>query len=407
MGRTGWIPRAAGVFAVVLAAMFSSGLASAQGKKPDRELHVIGVYQVKGEAPESVPYYEDGAQLAVKDLEKQGWDVTYERIPASSLLASSHEQALLAAEAKDPDAMIALTSSGVFVPLGAKVATTGIPTFALSSPTEGVRGGPAGGDNIFLLRPLNEQVYSKALEYACTKLHWKRIGLNLINTSFGSTVQNVVNRELPRYKGCQVVTTQTNAANTSDMTQQVLAYKEANVDGIISANFPNPVSVLINQLRQNGVNVPFMGGASLNIAKDSNTITTGLDGLYVIDDACVPDLGATKAQKKFTKQYQAAYGYVPSYISAQTYDALHMAADAIERAGSHDHAKVNKAMLATDYSGACQWKPDKNNVMSSAATVYKYGSDGSKKLVTTLPLEFIPPAELATATTTTSPPTAR
>ena len=47
--------------------------------------------------------------------------------------------------------------------------------------------GPAGGDNIFVVRPLNEQMYSKLLEYVCTdfkkqqKLKEVKIALNLVN----------------------------------------------------------------------------------------------------------------------------------------------------------------------------------------------------------------------------------
>ena len=83
--------------------------------------------------------------------EKKGWTVKYERIPASATIASSQEQAFLQAQQKTPDFWIGLTSSNVFIPVGPKVAATDLPSFALSSPTEGVKNGPSGGDNIFLL----------------------------------------------------------------------------------------------------------------------------------------------------------------------------------------------------------------------------------------------------------------
>src|SRR3954470_14738421 len=160
--------------AVAAATLASVGVATnpvdAQTTRGAKELYVIGVYEVQGESPLGVNTFNDGAKLAVKDLEKQGWKVQYERIPGSATNAAAQEQAWLQVQQKAPDAWLGLTSSGVFIPVGAKVAATDQPTFALSSPSEGVKTGTAGGDNIFVLRPLNEQTYSKLLEYVCTDL---------------------------------------------------------------------------------------------------------------------------------------------------------------------------------------------------------------------------------------------
>ena len=81
------------------------------------------------------------------------------------------------------------------------------------------------------------------------------------------------------------------------------------------------------------------------------------------------------------------------------YDAFHMAANAIEKAGSHDYAKLNKAMASTVYDGVCDYKIDKNNVLAQTVTIYKYNSDGSKKFLKTYPLDYVPSDELATTTT--------
>jgi hypothetical protein len=75
----------------------------------------------------------------------------------------------------------------------------------------------------------------------------------------------------------------------------------------------------------------------------------------------------------------------------------------VDRAG-HDHAKINKAMQSTQYDGVCEdYKIDKNNDLARSVTIFKYNPDGSKKLLKTYPLEYIPSAELAaTAPTTTT-----
>ena len=386
--------------ATVAAAAIVSAPAGAQAKKTT--LNCIGSYQVKGESAAANNTFDDGAKLAVADLTKQGFDVTYERIADQSTVASATEAAFLAAQAKNPDCWIGLTSSNTFIPVGPKVAATDVPTFALSAPTEGVKSGPSGGDNIFLLRPLNEQTYNNLARYACGTLKAKKLGLSLVNTSFGPTAEQAVNAALKDYPNCKVATVQTNSAVATDLTQQALAFKNAGVDAIISANFPNPMGVLVNQLIQNDVNVPFLGGASLNIAKDSGAIQP-TPNLVVVDD-CVPDLGKSKTEKKFTKDFQAAYGYPPNYAAAQVYDAFHMAANAVKTAG-HDQVKIVKALAGTNYDGVCDYQNDKNNVLAQSVTLYKYNSDGSKKLIKTIPIDFVPNEALATtaAPTTVKP----
>jgi branched-chain amino acid transport system substrate-binding protein len=389
----------AGVIALISASVVASGISSAGAGQTKKTLHVVSAYEIVGDSPLGLPNFDDGAKLAVRDLEKQGWHVTYERIPASGTDVAAQERAFAEVQRKDPDFWIGLTSSNVFIPVGPQVAATEMPTFATSSPVEGVKDGPSGGRNIFLLRPLNDETYRSLLEYACRVVKLKKIGISAVSTAFGALVDQVVRDEISRYKGCRAVDTQVNATDATDLTEQAMAFKAAGVDGIIAANFPAPMGALVNALRQNDVQVPFLGGASLAIAKDAGLIQD-LTNLIVVDD-CVPDFGATKQAKKFTKEYEAEYGYVPNYASAQTYDAMFMAARAVEKAG-HDHAKLNKAMAHTHYQGACErYRTDKNNVLAQSVTIYDYKADGSKRFLRTDKLEFIPSDELATTSSTT------
>ena len=116
------------------------------------------------------------------------------------------------------------------------------------------------------------------------------------------------------------------------MTQQVLSIKDSGANVILSANFPAPSGVLVSQLRQNGVNIPFVGGASLNLAVDANSIPN-LTNLWASDD-CVPELEKDKPAKKFVKAFTTEYGYPPNYASAQVYDAVNITANAVDESGS-------------------------------------------------------------------------
>jgi ABC-type branched-subunit amino acid transport system substrate-binding protein len=395
-----------GVAVATLASVaVTAGTAGAGGTRGPKESYIIGNLEVPGESTLAQPQFNDGALLGVEDAKKAGYTIDYERIPAGATDASKAEQAFLESAAKNPDLIVGLTSSAVFIPVGPKVAASGVPTIALASPSEGVLDGTAGGENIFLIRPLNEQTYSGLLNYICTdlkkelKLKDVKIALNLVSGAFGNVVQGVVDRELDNYKNCEVVNTTSNSPVATDLTQQALAIKDSGANVIMSANYPNPSGVLVNQLRQNGVTIPFVGGASLNLAVDAGSIQS-LDNLWASDD-CVPQLENDKKAKKFVKAYTKEYGYEPNYASAQLHDIMNMAAQVIAEEG-HDPQAIIDGLSKVNYDGVCDFKTDGNHVMGTSVTIYKYKSptDKTKVLEKKIKLQELSEEEIGAPTTT-------
>ena len=170
-------------------------------------------------------------------------------------------------------------------------------------------------------------------------------------------------KEAAKYKGCEIVTKQTNGFSDTDLTQQVLAFKDAGVDGIVAFDYPNPFGVFVKQMQDNGMTIPILGGASLGLAVDSKAITDA-SKLVIIDD-CVPAVEKSKSAKKFVKAYEKEFGYTPNYVSGQAYDAVTLAADAVQKVG-HDPAAIQKAIAGTTQSPVCGFKNDKNNVLGSS-----------------------------------------
>jgi branched-chain amino acid transport system substrate-binding protein len=395
------------LISVVAASLSTAGLVSgsagAQTRTAaanDKTVHIFGSYEKVGESPLAVPQFEDAAQLAIKDLKKKGITVEYDRIPGQSISVAPAQAAFLAGKAKNPDVFIGLTASPLFA-ITPDVVSSGIPTLALASPGTGIKSGAQGGDNIFLLRPLNDSTAAKITDYACQNAKLKKIGVLAVNLAFGTDSTAIAKKEADKFKGCKIVTTQTNGFADTDLTQQVLAFKDAGVDGILAFDYPNPFGVFVKQMQDNGVDVPILGGASLGIAVDGKTITN-TQNLVVIDD-CVPQVEKSTVAKNFVKEFQKAYGYVPNYAAAQVYDGFFMAANAVQKAG-HNPAAITKALSGTQYEGVCSYKNDKNNVLGNSVTVYKYNPDGSRKLLKKYPLAYIPSDEVVAVTTTTAPP---
>ena len=279
----GVVPVAA--LATPLLAMRARAQTDTTSSSKNTTLKLISSFEKVGESPLAQPQYDDGVQMAIKDLKKKGITVDFERIPGSGVAVAPAETAFLAAEAKNPDVWLGLTASQLFA-ISPKVVASGIPTFAFASPGAGIKSGSQGGDNIFLVRPLNDSTAQKLTEYACKEQKLKKIGILAVNLPFGTDSTELAKEEAAKYKGCEIVTTQTNGFADTDLTQQVLAFKDAGVDGIVAFDYPNPFGVFVKQMQDNGLTIPILGGASLGLAVDSKAITDA-SKLVIIDD-CVP-----------------------------------------------------------------------------------------------------------------------
>lgn len=379
-----------------------SGPAGAAKKEKAKNVHIVGNYEKLGESAQAVPQFEDGAQLAVADLTKQGWTVTYDRYPGQSVSVPAEQAAFQRVKAANPDFWVGMTASQQFA-IAPDVVASGLPTFALAAPATGIKSGTQGGANIFLLRPLNDTTAKVVTDYACKVLKLKKVGILAVNLPFGTDSTTIAKATAAETPSCQIVTTQTNGYADADLTQQVLAFKNAGVDGIIGFDYPVPFGVFVKNAQDNGLTVPIVGGASLGLAVDAKTITNTTN-LIGVDD-CVPELEKSKTAKAFTKAFKAKYNYSPNYSAAQVYDGFFYGTKAVEAVGT-DHAAIVKWIAANPYDGVCSYKADKNNVLGRSVTVFKWNPDGTKKLLKNYVSEYIPPTEIVGASTTVAAATA-
>lgn len=387
------------VVSTALAVALGGAAAGAAETKsdPKKTISVIGAYDTAGEGPFASPNLDDGARLAVADLERKGWTVRYERIPASAVAAAPTEAALATVLDAKPDFFVGLLTDATFLSLGAKVAATDQPTFALAAPVEGVRTGVAGGDNLYLLRPLDAQLYGALTDYACGALKLRRLGISVADTSFGAQVRSAVEDAVEKHSTCKVATVQTNADGALDVSPQLTAFRDVGVDGIISANSVATTAAQVNQLRLAGDTTPYLGGTSVNLAKISNAIISDLENVVVVED-CVPGLAKSETARTFTEAYRTEYGYKPNPASAQIYDAFHLAANAVARAGSHNSGKINKVMAKARYQGVCDYANNGSNALASSAMLYGYHADGTRQRLAELQLAPVDAKHVTTPT---------
>jgi branched-chain amino acid transport system substrate-binding protein len=166
------------------------------------------------------------------------------------------------------------------------------------------------------------------------------------NSEFGTTTAAILKDRLPGI-GIQVLDVMPHATPTRDFTNVVLRVKEQKPDLVIISNYINEYSLLIRTLVQQRVPLVAMfsvlgGGFSLKFAKEQSEIAENVLDFNQWQNPRSPKTA------EFTKRIEAA-GLIPTYEIFFGYYAVALLADAFERAGTSDKAKVIPALAASTF----------------------------------------------------------
>ncbi len=135
------------------------------------------------------------------------------------------------------------------------------------------------------------------------------------------------------------------ANQSQDFTPVVLAIKQSGADILGSYfTFENDLGIFARQLRQLGVNIPWVGSPSIVNVTALKLAGPALYGTYGVADYAED---SSEASKAFGKAYRDAYKVAPDNQSSWPYDAVTVLAAAINKAGSTDPQKIREAIVAT------------------------------------------------------------
>ena len=139
--------------------------------------------------------------------------------------------------------------------------------------------------------------------------------------------------------------------NDQDFSAQLGAVKKAAPDIIYVPGYFTEDALIARQAREMGLTQPLLSG---DAAQAAELITIGgkaVEGLYFtthFDEAGV----TTDSGKRFVKAYREKYQEAPDSVSALSYDAYNVLADAMEKAGTTDAKAVAAALDHTkDFPG--------------------------------------------------------
>ncbi len=152
--------------------------------------------------------------------------------------------------------------------------------------------------------------------------------------------------------GLNILAIESFGGKDTDFSAQLTKIKSLNPDAVAISALVEPVSGVLLQARQLGFGKEtlFIGGNGANSPKLGQIAGVAADGLLVGSPWFVAK--SDTANQDFVAAFRAKYGKDPDQFAAQAYDTLFILAEAIDRAGAADPAKIRDALMATDHTGA-------------------------------------------------------
>jgi branched-chain amino acid transport system substrate-binding protein len=208
-----------------------------------------------------------------------------------------------------------------------------------------------GNPWLFRFRPNDSYSGSVIAEYGTNTLGKKKWAIVHSTDAFGTAGGKALTAGLSKLAGTSVVLDQGYANQSQDFTPVVLAIKQSGADILGSYfTFENDLGVFARQLRQLGVNIPWVGSPSIVNVSALKLAGPALYGTYGVADYAEESSAASKA---FAKIYREATKVAPDNQSSWTYDAMTILCMAINKAGKTDPAAIRAAILAVKgYAGA-------------------------------------------------------
>jgi branched-chain amino acid transport system substrate-binding protein len=200
-----------------------------------------------------------------------------------------------------------------------------------------------GNKWMFRFRPNDSYSARVIADYGVNTLGKKKWAVIHSTDAFGTSGAKALTESLGK-AGATVALDQGYANQSQDFTPVVLAIKQSGAEVIGSYfTFENDLGIFARQLRQLGVNVPWVGSPSIVNVTALKLAGPSLYGTYGVADYAEDSSDAAKA---FAKAYREVMKVAPDNQSSWTFDAVTVLSMAINKAGKTDPEAIRTAILS-------------------------------------------------------------
>lgn len=317
------------------------------------------VIPISGSSAPTGAYMENGAKMAVKEINDKGGvlgrqlklDVEDEACDAQQSVAGANKA----------------VSNGVVVSVGGYCSGATLPTIPIFQKANIPMIIPAansqdlvkqGSKNVFMINGTGKQQSTAALTFI-KKQGFKTIAIVDDNTSYSKDINTETAAQIKEDGSAQVVLSTSVTAGESDYSAVVRDIMGANPDLLYWTGYYQEGGLIINQLKNAGFTGHIMvadGSVDPSLAKIAGA---GSEGVYATMTQ-TPD--TLQGAEDWIANYKKEFNSDPGPYSTQSYDAVRLAAEAIKDAKSTDGDAIIKALEGMDgfkmFSGPLKFTPE-------------------------------------------------
>src|SRR5262247_1284844 len=245
----------------------------------------------------------------------------------------------------------------------------------------------ASENYVFRVSAVDELVDKALVDYSIAKHQTKKPGMILINNPWGESNEKGLKAALAAkniaYAGIEKFET-----NDVDVVPQLSRLKEAGADVLYLVANVAPSSQVVKSLDRMGWNVPIVshwgpaGGRFSELAGPSGQRVHFIQTFSFSGKLSPKAEGVLAALKKKYPEIKTLADVTPAVGIANAYDAMHLTALAIAKAGSAEGAKVREAFYAIDnYDGLIKtyqkpFSPENQDALSEKDYMFTYFKEG-------------------------------
>nr|WP_314071155.1 ABC transporter substrate-binding protein [uncultured Roseococcus sp.] len=167
------------------------------------------------------------------------------------------------------------------------------------------------------------------------------------NTEYGTSIADVIRRTADAH-GLSIALQIPYAANSADVSAQVLQLKDAQPDVAIFISYTSDAILYARTMRAQGYRPPILIGDNSGFSDDNFVQTAGDTAQGIINRSAFDPSRPGSNSFKINALYKARTGREMDDTTARTMQGFLVTCDAINRAGSTQPAAIQAALRATD-----------------------------------------------------------
>lgn len=313
---------------------------SAANTKP---IKIGQLIPMTGEAAESGLYQKQGAELAVEQINKAGGvngrqlQLVQEDDKTTNPGAVAALQKLL--EDKEIPAIVASIRSTQVQAMLPTINEAKLPVM-IGGTNYGLT--HSGSQWVFRFRPHDGMSAKVIVKFVVEELKMKKIAVVHATDAFGNGGRDMVQAAL-KERNMEPVLVQGYNNGEKDFTAVISAIKKSGADTLITyMTFSTDLGILAKQIKQQGLNLTWIGSPSITAVDGRKLAGDALFGTYGVTDFHAE--GSAKS-KEFAAAYKAKYNADPDLYAVWTYDAVLVTAEAMKKSPDLKPESLRKAIL--------------------------------------------------------------